>query len=499
MEEKPPKIRVIVYARYSSEMQNYSSIEAQKRAAIEYCKSNNMEIVEFYIDEAKSATSDDRPEFQRMINECKSLNIQAIIVHKLDRFSRNATQALTYKTLFEKMDIKLISILEPLNDTPESKLMEGVIFAVNEFYSLNLAREVQKGKKETAYKCLHTGGLPPYGYDVDENRKYIINTVESTVVKKIFDMYINDYSYQQIAEYLNKRGYTTKKGLAFTKNSFSSILENAERYKGVYIYNKSASKYSNGQRNSHRYKSEDEIIKIEGGMPRIIDDETYNAAIEKKRLNREISGKFHSKRYYLLNGLITCGECGRAFSGNTSFAGRNKTEYPTYRCGGYRGTECHNKDVNMYYINDYVLTLLEDIIFNSDRYDDILSALNCKLKKVNNRKKNSVIEIQNKITNNDAKIKKLTDLLVESVNSQAIVDKIKILEQEKTVLIRKLDEVENNKDKPFDNDDIDEVKNKFKAYMLKRDILICRKLIRTFVEKIVVYRDKIEVIIKTHK
>ena len=64
---------------------------------------------------------------------------------------------------------------------------------------------------------------------------------------------------------------------------------------------------------------------------------------------------------------------------------------------------------------------------------------------------------------------------------------------------RKLDEVENNKDKPFDNDDIDEVKNKFKAYMLKRDSLICRKLIRTFVEKIVVYRDKIEVIIKTHK
>ena len=42
-------------------------------------------------------------------------------------------------------------------------------------------------------------------------------------------MFLNDYSYQQIADYLNKNGYTTKKGLPFNKNSFSSILENAEK------------------------------------------------------------------------------------------------------------------------------------------------------------------------------------------------------------------------------------------------------------------------------
>lgn len=491
--------KVVLYMRYSSDNQNYASIEAQRRANTTYCEDNGFEIVREYVDEAKSATSDARPNFKKMIDDCSKLNIDAIVVHKLDRFSRNKAQAYFYKALLEKKGIDIISVIEPLNDSPESGLMEGIILAVNEFYSQNLGREVQKGKKEAAYKCLNVGGLPPYGYDLDDDRKYIINPIESKGVKLIFDMYINGYSYQQIADYLNNRGYRTKKRLKFNKNSFSSILENAERYTGIYIYNRAASKYSNGQRNSHKYKSVDEIIRIEGGIPRIIDDDTYKAVIAKKDTNREICGKFHSKRYYLLNGLMTCGECGRAYSGNTNFAGRNKTEYATYRCGGYRGDECDNKDVNLKYINDFVLTQLRDIIFNSIRYDDILKVLNRKLAKNRDNNKNRIIKMKNDINNNAASIRKLTDLLVESDNSEAIIDKIKELEANKAVLESKLDELENNKDEPFDINDMDNVKQKFNAYLKKIDRPMCRKMIRAFIDRIDVYKDRIEVTIKTDK
>ena len=495
-----PKLKVVLYMRFSSDMQSHMSIEAQRRANIKYCEDNDFEIVGEYVDEAKSATTDNRPNFQKMIEDCcNHLDIDAIVVHKLDRFSRNMGQAVAYKDLLEKLGIKIISVVEHLDDSPESGLMGGIILAFNEFYSKNLGREVQKGKKEAAYRCLHVGGTPPYGYDLDDNRKYIINPIESKGVKLIFDMYINDYSYQQIADYLNKKGYRTKNGRMFNKNSFSSILENAERYTGVYMYNRAASKYSNGQRNSHKYKPDDEIIRIGGGIPRIIDDDTYNAAIAKKNLNREISGKFHSKRYYLLNGLMTCGECGRAFSGNTSFAGRNKTEYTTYRCGGYRGNECHNKDVNMHYINDFVLTELRDIIFKPNRYNYILEALNRKVAKSRDNDKNRIIKIKNSITNNDTNINKLTDLLLKSDNSEAIIDKIRRLEADKAKLEGKLDELENNKYELFDNDDIDNVKRKFKSYMLKIDKPICRKLIRTFIDRIDVYHDRIEVTITTDK
>jgi len=48
-------------------------------------------------------------------------------------------------------------------------------------------------------------------------------------------------------------------------------------------------------------------------------------------------------------------------------------------------------------------------------------------------------------------------------------------------------------------DDIDRVKKVFKKYMLKKDSIVCRKLIRDFVDEIVVYEDHIDVVLKTSK
>ena len=366
--------------RYSSTMQNDMSIKAQYRAIKKFCKLNGYKIINKFVDEAQSATTDKRPAFQKMIQECQKGGVYAVIVHKLDRFARNMSDSIAYKLLLEKKDIKLISVTEPINNTPEGALMEGILSTLNEFYSKNLAREVQKGKMEIAYNGLHTGGLPPYGYDVVD-RRYVINEEECRAVRMIFDMFIYDYSYQQIANKLNALGYRTKKGNKFNKNSFGSILANAEKYTGVYIYNRAASKYSDGTRNSHRYKDDEDIIRLREHMPSIITEKTYNAVLDKIALNKELSGTYHTKRYYLLNGLIKCGECGRAYTGNTSCAGRNKQEYSTYRCGGYRDNECMNKAVNIDYLNDYVLTLLIDIIFDEKNYRSIIKSINKKFSK----------------------------------------------------------------------------------------------------------------------
>ena len=89
---------VFIYARYSSHMQTDMSITAQLRAIKEFCK-DKYKIIGTYVDEAKSATNDARPEFQRMISDTKNTNVQAVIVHKLDRFSRNRYDAYMYKAL----------------------------------------------------------------------------------------------------------------------------------------------------------------------------------------------------------------------------------------------------------------------------------------------------------------------------------------------------------------------------------------------------------------
>ena len=63
-------------------------------------------------------------------------------------------------------------VLERIDDSPESILLEGLLEAINEFYVANIARESMKGMKENAYKALHNGGSPGLGYNVDSTKHY---------------------------------------------------------------------------------------------------------------------------------------------------------------------------------------------------------------------------------------------------------------------------------------------------------------------------------------
>ncbi|WP_422448100.1 recombinase family protein [Thermoanaerobacterium sp. DL9XJH110] len=180
-------IKAAAYARYSSDNQSDSSIDAQLRAIEEYAARNNITIVKTYIDRAKTATTDNRPEFQ--INDSKLGLFNVVIVHKLDRFSRDRYDSAFYKRQLKKNGIRLISVLENIDDSPESIIMESVLEGMAEYYSRNLAREVMKGMKERAFLCQHLGGIPPLGYDVDpQSKKYVINEYEAEIVKTIFKM-----------------------------------------------------------------------------------------------------------------------------------------------------------------------------------------------------------------------------------------------------------------------------------------------------------------------
>lgn len=112
-------------------------------------------------------------------------------------------------------------------------------------------------------------GLAPLGYDVNKEKRYIINDKEAESVSLIFDMYISGYTQSQMVDELNARGFRTKVGTMFRVNSIHSILTN-KKYIGVYIYNKNAKKDAFGNRKSHACKEESEIVRIENGVPQII-------------------------------------------------------------------------------------------------------------------------------------------------------------------------------------------------------------------------------------
>ena len=266
--------KIVIYARFSSENQREESIDAQLRACKDYAKNHKYLVVGEYVDRAFTGTNDNRPEFQKMIEDSRKGNFELVLVHKLDRFSRNVEQTIRYISELRDSGVELKSVIEQFDNTPEGEFMRNMMSNISQYYVRNLAREVMKGMKENAYKCLHVGGIPPLGYYVDLDKKYQIDEKEASIVKKIFELYIDGNTHQKIITELNSLGYRNKKGTEWTKNSILSILRN-EKYIGTYVWNRVVAKNSKGKRNGHREKPVEEVIRIPNGIPAIIHTETF--------------------------------------------------------------------------------------------------------------------------------------------------------------------------------------------------------------------------------
>lgn len=349
------QIRVACYARYSTSMQREESISAQMRAMKKFCDDNGWVIVKRYVDEAYSATTDKRPQFQEMISDSCNKEFEIVLVHKLDRFARNRYDSSLYKQKLRKNGVRLCSVPERIDNTPESILLEGLLESINEFYSANLARESMKGMRENALQCLHNGGTPGLGYDVDETQHIVINEEEAKIVAMIYSMYLSGYSCKVIAETLNEEGYITKAGNPFQTASVYTILIN-EKYTGVYIFNRAESKGYDHKRNTHRSKPPEEIIRIEGGIPAIINKEVWEAA-QNKRMRK--SGKLKtSEPMYLLSGKIFCGVCGSKMYGSIRY--RCSAEpYYKYACHTKKAFCSNPKEIEKASLENYVVSLIQ--------------------------------------------------------------------------------------------------------------------------------------------
>lgn len=343
-------MKAFAYTRYSSDQQREESIEAQLRAIRDYADKNGIEIIREYTDEARSATSDKRPGFLQMFDDIPLYRPDCVIVHKLDRFSRDRYDSAYYRRVIKKAGAKLLSVLEPLDDSPESVILESVLEGMAEYYSKNLARETLKGLKENALQCRHTGGTPPLGYDV-ANGKYIINLAEAETVRKIFELYAAGRSYDQILEAL--KDSRTKLGKPFGKNSLNSILHN-EKYTGTYIFGIQ----KRSEHNSH--KKQPDAIRIPEGMPRIIDDGTWLAVQERLNDSKRKAANKAKRRVYLLSGKVICPKCGAIMAGSTTVNPRGY-EHSYYGCTTKQRTKaCDQKNIPAEKLENSVLELIEE-------------------------------------------------------------------------------------------------------------------------------------------
>lgn len=136
---------------------------------------------------------------------------------------------------------------------------------------------------ENAYKAQFNGGFAPFGYKIVD-KHYVIDDQEAEAIRLIFDLYVSGHSSKDICCALATKGYTTRNGRHFGKNTIYDIIGN-ERYSGTYTFNKVPRK--KGARNMHSKSRPDDFIRIEDAIPAIVSKDIFQQAMDRRRINKE--------------------------------------------------------------------------------------------------------------------------------------------------------------------------------------------------------------------
>lgn len=353
---------------------------------------------------------------------------------------------------------------------------------MNEYYSLNLSREVKKGLNENALKGKHNGGIPPLGYDLDENRKYIINKKEAEAVKLIYSLYLIGKGYGSIAEELNKRGYKNKLGKDFRRVSIRDTLLNI-KYIGTYYFN---------LKDEHGRLQKNPII-IENSHEPIIDKDIFYKVQQKFKVSLKKARKRKGNNY-ILTGYCTCGECGGTYSGGYRNKHRNGTISYGYNCREKKEkiTKCKNKPIRKELLENTIIDIIKNNILNENNIKIIVNDIQKNINKVDSRKE---------IENCEREIEKLNNMaqkLLEKNLSGIVEDelfRIKNIEIKEKILVlkEKLYSFEKGNKKAANKEEIEKYLLKIKKDSSED---LNKNLIESFVKNIKLFQDRVEITLR---
>jgi len=230
--------RALIYLRVSTDRQAQKGIAlpTQQERCLAHATEQGYAVdgkKDIYIDGGESARTMDRPALMDLLAQCKEdKGVRAVIVYDISRLARNRLDFALIKQTLRKAGVMLISATEPINDTPEGQMLEGVLSTVAEFFSAQSGRKVAANMRRKA----ETGGWPnlaPYGY---QNRKEKLpdgqirawiepNTEESRWVKEAFELLATGkYSVKALAAVLNREGFRVRR----LKNRQTKVLHHSQ-------------------------------------------------------------------------------------------------------------------------------------------------------------------------------------------------------------------------------------------------------------------------------
>lgn len=173
--------RLVAYYRYSGgSHQTEQSIKGQRRDCEIYARIHGMVILHEYIDRHISGKTDDRPEFHQMIADAGKGMFDYVICWKTDRIARSRYDSIVYKKKLRDNGVELLYTAEANVEGSGGIIVEGLMEALAEYYSAELAEKVRRGMRESALKGKAIGSSRPLGLTVDKDKKYIIDPAGAT-------------------------------------------------------------------------------------------------------------------------------------------------------------------------------------------------------------------------------------------------------------------------------------------------------------------------------
>lgn len=308
-------MRVAIYTRVSTERQSTEgfSLEAQHDQLLAHVNANNMQLFKIYSDPGVSAKDLKRPGVQEMIRDLKAGMFEAVIVHKLDRLTRNISDLYDLVKMVNHHNIQLISLSEKIDTyTPMGRMFVYMMGIFAQMFRENLGDEVTKGMRKRAENGLHNITVNLFGYERNEHGELLIKEDEAKWVRWIFERYAAGEGTPAIAKKLNSQGVRRNQGALWDHSKVTKTLNN---------------KHYCGQVHWKSTRDEDQTVS-EGKHEAIVSLELFERAqtIFNRRRTKMISQKDSE---YIFSGIVKCGVCGASYNGMSD----KRKGYPIRRYG----------------------------------------------------------------------------------------------------------------------------------------------------------------------
>jgi site-specific DNA recombinase len=392
-------MKVAIYVRVSTDEQAAEgySIRAQKNQLVDYCRVNGYEIANIYIDDGYSAKDTKRPRLQAMLEAAKNGEFNAVLVYKLDRFTRSVRDLYELLEYLQKHEVGFISRQEKFDTTTAiGRALIGLIAVFAQFERELIAERVRMGVEQKVREGKRPGGKYPYGYDSKGN---LIES-EAEILKLVRELYMSGMSYQAVAAHLYRNGID-RRGHEWTASNVALTLENPF-YAGII---RLGSKLPNGKYPQRKRELRVKVIDTMGDHEPVWTVEEYEQHLA--RMRRRSDGGYSKKAIYWFNGVLRCGRCGSSMYGRLARSRIRKdgsvVRTPYYWCSKRK----NNKGCDMpMFRQSQVEHLIMEHIKNIKSDHKAIATEQEKIAKSDSEKKKEITRLRKELEKVRARIKK---------------------------------------------------------------------------------------------